>query len=153
MFFPFIFFTVDKAYFLVENNPHQVCLYCEEKFVHASTCSHDNRQYYWIWTNNGQLLNWESLKCMTDDYVTHDDTHFVVMKKCDRNNLKQSWKCESHANNHYIKQILSDRYMFYGEYGGYVTTKHIHWSAAKLWARFDSTQDICSQGSLTLINK
>ena len=144
-----IYATSDEAYFLIENYPHQICLYYEvynkTGFVYEGTCSYDNLKSYWIWTNNGRLLNWKSLKCMTDDYVTEQKMHFVVMKKCDKSNLKQLWKCERINQNNYIKSKQSDRYLRDGEHGDYVTAGHIHWDVAQTWRRYGSTQDVCSQ--------
>ena len=54
-------FTADEAYFLIQNYPTQICLYYginnRVGFVREGTCSYDNLKSYWIWTNNGRLLN------------------------------------------------------------------------------------------------
>ena len=147
-------FTAKEAYFRIQNYPYETCLYYGDingiGFVRKDTC-YDNSKYYWLWTNNGQLLNWESLKCMTDDYVTPRGTHFVVMKKCDNSNLKQLWKCERIHQNNYITLKQSHRYLCYGEYRNYVTAGHSHWLWARVWwTRYGSKQDVCSQGNLIL---
>ena len=71
-----------------------------------------NWDYRWIWTNFEQLLNWQTLECMTDDYyqyyVPGNDKYFVTMKKCDRNNQKQLWECVGDR----IEQTWSGRYMW-----------------------------------------
>jgi hypothetical protein len=143
-------FTADGVYFRVQNYPSSTCLYYREyngvDLVRKDECYNDGK-YYWIWTNYGQLLNLNSLECMTDDHVTKRGTHYVILKKCDKSNQKQVWICETH-NENYMKLKQSDRYMYYGYNGNYVTTKRVHWQSALKLRRFGTTQDVCSQGSL-----
>ena len=150
--FFFHFFTANGAYFLVQNYPSHRCLYYRDSnrvdLVRKGKCNHNYGKYYWIWTNNGQLLNWNSLKCMTNDHTTADNIHFVTMKKCDESNQKQAWRCETIHKEKYIQPKQSGRYMYDGDYGNYVTTKTIHWQSALKLRRFGTTQDVCSQGSL-----
>ena len=132
---------------------HERCLYQTStkwgKFVFSSTrCNYDNENSRWIWTNNGQLLNWKILECMTDDLL-FQQKHFVTMKKCDRRNQKQLWECGKHKK-YNIKQTESGRYMYFGEHGRYVTTINTHPSTARKWVRYFSGNKVCSQGSLIL---
>ena len=160
IYFFFHCLTAGEDYFLLQRVGlrHKRCLYQTSTkrgtFVFVSTtCSYDNENSLWIWTNNGQLLNWKTLECMTDDLL-FQQKHFVTMKKCDRHNRKQLWECVSH-NNDYIKRTESGRYMYYGGYFDYVTTRDTHWSVARKWMRRGSRNNVCSQGSLILnpINK
>ena len=147
-------FIAKEAYFRIQNDPYEKCFYYGDingiGFVRRGIC-YDNSKYHWLWTNNEQLLNWESLKCMADDFVTPRDTHFVVMKKCDNSNLKQLWKCERINQNYHFELKQSHRYLYYGEYQNYVTTRHIDWFRERVrWTRYGSKQDVCSQGNLIL---
>ena len=117
-------------------------------FVRQGTCNYNNSKHYWIWTNNGQLLNWKNLECMADNHVTADATHFIVMNKCDKNNAKQSWRCERIQGRNYIETIQSNRYLRDGQYLNYVTAGQVHRSVASKWARYGSKQGICSQGNM-----
>ena len=147
-------FPADEAYFLIQNYPHQICLYYTYSnrvgLVRQGTCNYNNSKHRWIWTNNGQLLNRKSLKCMADNHVTADKTHFIVMNKCDKNNAKQLLRCERVHHKNYIKTKKSNRYLRDGEYLNYVTAGHVHWSVASEWARHGSLQDVCFQGKLIL---
>ena len=142
-------YATTEAYFLVQNYPNERCLNYKDNnrvdFVRKGTC-YDNSKYYWIWTNNRQLLNRKSLKCMTDNHVTADKIHFIVMKKCDLSNTKQLWKCERIHGGNYIKTTQSDRFLrFGGKYQTFATAGHIHWQESQTWARYGSKQDVCSQ--------
>jgi hypothetical protein len=79
---------------------------------------------------------------MTDDF--YSTYHYVTMKKCNRTDQKQFWDCERKNNNELIRQTQSGRYMHYGEYGEYVTTRNI---SSDVWARFGSGKQVCSQGN------
>jgi hypothetical protein len=144
-------FTADEAYFRVQNYPSSTCLYYKDyngvDFVRKDEC-YNNREYYWIWTNYGQLLNSKSLECMTDDHITKSGTHYVILKKCNKSNQKQAWGCETIHNETYIQPKQSDRYMYYGHNWNYVTTKSIHWLYALKLRRFYTPEDVCAQGSL-----
>ncbi|CAB4045051.1 Hypothetical predicted protein, partial [Paramuricea clavata] len=119
-------------------------LYTKYTFVLAGeTCSYDNWDYRWIWTNFGQLLNWETLECMTDDYQ-YQYKYLVTMKKCDKNNQKQLWECVGNKK-YNIKQTQSGRHMYYGEHLQYVTTKNTYSYYDKKWTRFGSEKHVCSQ--------
>ena len=151
IYFFFCCLTADEDYFLLQSVRHKRCLYQTSTkwgtFVFVSTtCSHDNENFRWIWTNYGQLLNWKTLECMTDDFLSQQNQHFVTMKKCDRNNQKQLWQCVEDSN-YYVRQTRSGRYLYSGEY---VTTRNIEWSVAPIWKRFRSGKDVCSQGSFFL---
>ena len=47
-----------------------------------------------------------------------------------------------------IKQTLSGRYLYYGEYSNYVTTKNTTHTTPTTWTRLGSEKDVCSQGRL-----
>ena len=66
------------------------------------------------------------------------------MKKCNRNNKKQSWQCVGNKKQN-IMQTKSSRYMYYGQFSDYVTT--IRFATAE-WTRYDTQKDVCSQGNL-----
>ncbi len=129
--FFFHYLTADEDYFLLENYNDKLCLYQKPKgkktFVFKdATCSYDDGNSRWIWTNYGQLLNWKTLECMTDD-------RFVTMKKCDRHNQKQLWECVNRN---------------YGKFSKYVRTRKTHLSTAQKWVRHGSGNNVCSQGNL-----
>ncbi len=147
------FFTAYEASFLMQNNKEKRCIYqypydTKTTFVRRySTCVEKNENSRWIWTNYGQLLNWQTLECMTDDYyATSAFKYFATMKKCDRNNQKQLWECVG-VKKYNIKQTQSGRYLRYGGYSSYVTTKYTVW-ARTTWTRLGSEKDVCSQGRL-----
>ena len=149
--FGYTFFYCITAYedsFLMQNN---LCLYqkfysTKETFVLAGTCRYDNWDYRWIWTNFGQLFNWQTLECMTGDlHARSDYKYYVTINKCDRNNQRQLWECVDES----IKHTQSGRYMYYGEHSGYVTTTK-YWLYASKSTRFGSKKDVCSQGSQIL---
>ena len=136
----------------MQNNKEKRCIYQypyskKTTFVRRySTCVEKNGNSSWMWTNYGQLLNWQTLECMRDDYIT-PDRYFPTMEKCDRNDKKQLWECVSDKK-YNIKQIQSGRYLYYGEYSSYVTTKYTTYTTATIWTRFGSEKDVCSQGRL-----
>jgi hypothetical protein len=78
---------------------------------------------------------------MTDDYRTN----YVLMKKCDRNNQKQLWKCVGDKK-YNIVQLQSGRYMYNGN-NKYVTTKATSSDLTK-WMRYTTKKDVCSQGEI-----
>ena len=82
---------------------------------------------------------------MTDDYYG-STYYFVVLRKCDRNNKKQSWEC-SGVNNMYIRQTKSYRHLDYGEFHDYVTIRLSRPDVAK-WRRYDTQESVCSRGNL-----
>ena len=148
----FHIFTAYEASFLVQNNVSKSCIY--KKFLEHSTfvlessilCNDKNRDSRWIWTNFGQILNWETLECMTDDF-TGGGRHYPTMKKCDKStDQKQLWECVGDKK-YDIIQSLSRRYMYYGEVTQFVTTKNTQPSDNTKWQRFGSEKDVCSQGS------
>jgi hypothetical protein len=142
-------FTAYEDSFLMQ---HNLCLYqkfynTKETFVLAGTCSYDNWDYRWIWTNFGQLFNWQTFECMAGDlHARNNYKYYVTMNKCDKNNQRQLWECVDER----IKQTQSGRYMCHGEHSGYVTTKKYYWGYRSKWTRFGSKKDVCSQGSQIL---
>lgn len=150
-------FTAYEDSFLLHKNNYEFCLYqypynTKYTFVQVgATCSYDNLDYLWIWTNFGQLLNWATLECMTDDYHTRQNQHFVTTEKCDRNNQKQLWECVGNKK-YKIKQTQSGRRMYYGEHSQYVTTKDTYWYNELKWMRFGSKKDVCSEGTVQFSN-
>ena len=150
----FLIFTAYEATFLLQHNFTRYCLYQQvstgnNKFVllKKTKCDDNNRNFHWLLTNFGQLLHWETLECMTDDYYT-STYYFVVLRKCDRNNQKQLWEC-SGLNKKDIRQTKSNRYLDYGEFDDYVTTK-ISWPGVAKWRRYDTRESVCSQGNLKI---
>ena len=144
----FLIFTAYEATFLLQHYLSGYCLYQltstgNNKFVllKKTKCDDKNRNFRWLLTIFGQLLHWETLECMTDDY--YSSYYFVVLRKCDRNNQKQSWECVSL----YIRQRKSYRHLDYGEFHDYVTTK-IAWPGAAKWRRYDTQESVRSQGNL-----
>ncbi|CAB3998225.1 Hypothetical predicted protein [Paramuricea clavata] len=73
-----------------------------------------------------------------------NNKYLVTMKKCNRNNQRQLWKCVGER----IKQTQSGRYMYmykyYGEHYGHVRTRK-YWRYASKWTHFGSKKDVCSQ--------
>jgi hypothetical protein len=146
------FFHCFAAYedsFLLQHNFRKLCIKPYNTFVRAgATCSYDNWDYRWIWTNFGQLLNWKTLECMTDE--RSNNKYFVTMKKCNRKNQRQLWKCVGER----IKQtwphwLGRSMYIYYVHGYLYVgTTKY--WRSASKWTRFGSQKNVCSQGSQIL---
>ena len=150
IYFFFCCLTADEDYFLLQSVRHKRCLYQTSTkwgtFVFVSTtCSHDNENSRWIWTNYGQLLNWKTLECMTDGLLFRQE-HLVTMKKCDRRNQKQLWECVGDKK-YNIRQTQSRKDLYFGEHRQYVTTS---WSTARKWVRHGSNKDFCSKGSLIL---
>ena len=147
----FYCFTAYEATFLVQHNLTGNCLYQATragfKFILLSKpeCDEKNSNFRWMWTNFGQILHWETLECMTDDYrgLLY---HYVILKKCNRNNQKQGWECAGEKKGH-IRQPSSYRYLEYGQYHDYVTTR-ISWLGVAQWRRYDTQKDVCSQGNL-----
>ncbi|CAB4031177.1 Hypothetical predicted protein [Paramuricea clavata] len=161
-----VYATSYKGSFLIQNNLDKSCIY--QKFLDYSafvigspTCNAKNWDSRWMWTNFGQLLNWKTLECMTDDFISDKYQYFPVMRKCNRNNQRQLWECVGDKK-YNIMQLLSRRYMYYGEVVHFVTTKKIQSYETK-WRRFDSKKDVCSQAvgceifadgsSLVILNK
>ncbi len=148
-----IFFTAYEASFLVQNNNEKQCIYQywyskKTTFVRRnSTCVEKNGNSRWMWTNHGQLLNWQTLECMRDDYITID-LIFPTMKKCDRYDQKQLWECVGDKKYNIKQTHESGRYLYYGEYERYVTTNYTTQTTATTWTRLGSEKDVCSQGSL-----
>ena len=160
-------FTAYEATFLLQHDGTKNCLYQETrqttdgtsvtpvKFVVRtySQCNEISKNFRWLWTKFGQLLHWDTLECMSDDYrvyITNILSHnFVVLKKCYANNQKQQWKCGGY-NKKYIqllaKLYLHDVYMDYGK-DDYMTVKYL-WSDTAEWTRYDTKNDVCSQGNL-----
>ena len=118
------------------------------KFILLSKdkCDEKKSNFSWMWTNFGQILHWETLECMTDDYYYGLLYHYVILKKCDRNNQKQGWECVGDKKR-YIRQPSSYRYLEHGQYHDYVTTR-ISWHKVAQWRRYDTGEDVCSQGNL-----
>ncbi|CAB3988118.1 Hypothetical predicted protein [Paramuricea clavata] len=163
-----VYATSYEASFLVQNNLSKSCTY--QKFLDHTTfvlessilCNDKNRDSRWIWTNFGQILNWETLECMTDDFIG-GGRHYPTMKKCDKStDQKQLWECVGDKK-YDIIQSLSRRYMYYGEVTQFVTTKNTQPSNKTKWKRFGSEKDVCSQAvgcqtfadgsSLVILNK
>ena len=135
----------------MQNNNEKQCIY---QYVHGnrvrrnSTCDEKNGNSRWMWTNYGQLLNWQTLECMTDDlYSWLSKKYFPTLEKCDGNNRKQLWECVGEKK-YNIKQKQSGRYLSYGEYYTYVTTKGTTQMEATIWTRLGSGKDVCSQGEI-----
>lgn len=131
------------------------CLYQETrasfKFILLSNrkCDEKNSNFRWLWTNFGQILHWETLECMTDDDYYGQPYNYVILKKCDSNNQKQGWECAGYKKR-YIRQPMSNhshRYLEYGQYHDYVTTR-ASWHGIAQWRRYDTQKDVCSQGNL-----
>ena len=142
----FIFFTAYEASFLIQNNNEKRCIYQSSyTFVSRdSTCVENNGNSRWMWTNHRQLLNWQTLECMRDDYITTYQ-YFPTMKECNRYDQKQLWECVGDKK-YNIKQTQSGRYLHYGEYSSYVTTKYTTYTTPTTWTRLGSEKDVCSQG-------
>ena len=149
------FFTAYEATFLMQNNNERRCIYQHPVpknpiivyIRRNSTCDDNNGDSRWMWTKYGQLLNWQTLECMTDDPLSPQSPYIPGMKKCDRNNTKQLWECVGEKK-YNIKQTQSGRYLYYGEYHTYVTTKATTQMKATIWTRLGSEKDVCSQGTL-----
>ena len=151
----FHFFTAYEATFRLQHiNLTENCLYQQTrntfKFVlrSDSKCDEKERNFRWLWTNFGQLLHWETLQCMTDDYRVTNGHDYVVLKKCDTNE-KQSWECAGDDKKYihrHEKQTL--RYMGYGEFYDYVTVSNA-WPSVAQWRRYGTRKEVCSQGKLT----
>ena len=74
------------------------------------------------------------------------------MRKCDKSDPKQLWKCEKSNQENYIKLVQSGKYLHHGDLGThYVTAKPDDRSLT--WARYGSKQDLCSKGNLNFTNK
>ena len=82
---------------------------------------------------------------MTDDYYT-PPYYFVVLRKCGRNNQKQSWECVG-VNNMYIRLTKSYRHLDYGEFDDFVTIKFL-WPDVAKWRRYDTQKSVCSRNNL-----
>lgn len=114
-------------------------------------CNDKDGNFRWIWTKSGQILHWETLECMSVDYLTIFKNYYaytlyyVVLKKCDQ---KQSWECTSDGQNKKYIRLLenSNMYMDYGELNTYVTTRPL-WHSTAQWRRYDTQKDVCSQGN------
>ena len=132
---------------LIGNCLYQATSTGNNKFVLLSKnkCDEKESNFSWMWTNFGQILHWETLECITDDYYG-GLYYFVILKKCDRNNQKQGWKCVGDKKR-YIRQPMSYRYLKYGQFYNYVTTR-ITWPGLAQWRRYDTEKDVCSQGNL-----
>ncbi len=133
----------------MQNNNEKKCIehIYPTIFPQTSTCDGKNGNLRWIWTNYGQLLNWQNLKCMRDDFNSRENLYFQKMKDCDRNDKKQLWECVGDKK-YNIKQTQSGRYLYYGEYATYVTTKATTHMKATIWTRLGSEKDVCSQGEI-----
>ena len=145
-------FTAYEATFLLQQVGTENCLYQETvqkllgtlKFVFRSDqvkCDEKYKNLHWIRTNFRQLLHWETLECMTDYYTF--PYYYVVLKKCDRNNQKQSWECVGDKKRN-IRNTNSFRKLYYGQYYDYVTTSSF-W--LEKWTRHDTQKDVCSQSN------
>ena len=133
----------------MQNYPHEQCLsnvrYGELTYVGVrDVCGYAFWNSRWIWTNFAQLLNWNTLKCMTETYDL-GNTHFVLLKECEKDNDLQHWECV--GNNKYnIIQKKSGRYMNYGDHYHFVTmnnTQNVE------WIRYGkpSASAVCAEGN------
>ena len=120
----------------------------ETTFVNTKySCNDHSESDRWIWTNFEQILNWKTLECMTDDYLSSGGDNFVTIKKCDPNDGLQRWICVGDTKYNII-QTQSGRYLNYGDFGNYVTTNK---GDSKKWTRRDTTgkqKDVCAKGSV-----
>ena len=123
-------------------------------------CNETNRNFRWLWTKFGQLLHWNTLECMSDDlqdYIDYTRYNFVVLKECYRNNKKQQWKCGKFNKKYTL--VNADRFDVYMDFevNDYVTTVTYWWSGTAQWTRYDTKNDVCSQGHFknqyTIMNK
>lgn len=162
--FFFIFcFTAYEATFLLQHDRTKHCLYQNPiqttsgwlRFVVETygECNKTNWNFRWLWTKFGQLLHWETLECMSDDYYSTSTRFYrVVLRKCRRYHQRQSWECAVN-NKKYIRRWVyltnSYLYMYYyhGQFTDYVTTS-FPWRGAAQWRRYDTQEDVCSQGNL-----
>ena len=110
------------------------------------SCDDDTKSYRWIWTNFAQILNWETLGCMTDDYHSVGGDNFVTIKKCDPNDGLQRWICVGDEKYNII-QTQSGRYLNYGDFQNYVTTNK---RDSEKWTRrgTGTQKDVCAKGSI-----
>ncbi|XP_028410778.1 uncharacterized protein LOC114533460 [Dendronephthya gigantea] len=154
--------TAYKSSFLIVSNLHSKCIYQRPykyyTFVRNDICNNNNSNYRWIWTSHGQLLNWATLECATDDFYSKEKNYHLIMKRCDRGNQKQLWKCVGEKK--YDMQSMTGRYIYYG----YFTLMGKNQTQKTELKRFGSQNDVCSQGvtrcdtfvdgsSLVILNK
>ena len=135
----FELFSAFEVSFLLQNSQN-LCFYQNLYVVGTPiqggfVCSKKYWNFLWIWTNHRQLLNWQTLECMTEQNLGQR----LRMKKCDINDRKQLWECVGND----IVQRQSGRYM-YG-YGLHVTTTTTSSDATK-WKRYGTKENVCSQG-------
>ena len=149
-------FTAYEATFFLQHDSRRQCLYQARrlatggylKFVVRSygNCDGESSNFRWLWTKYGQLLHWETLECMSDDYPTRY-YNYIVLKECGRNN-KQRWKC-GEQNKKYI-QLLINPYQdtVYLDYGhdDFVTIRYARDYPAQ-WTRYGTQENVCSQGN------
>ena len=56
--------------------------------VTDSSCQDDDLSFRWLWTNSGQILNLETLKCLRVQGKS------LTVRQCDRSVMQQLWKCK-----------------------------------------------------------
>ena len=152
-------FTAYEATFFLQHDSTRQCLYQARrrlptgdylKFVVRSygNCDRATSNFRWLWTKYGQLLHWETLECMSDDYYSRP-FYYTVLKECGRNNEKQRWKCGG-QNKKYIQLLIkpyqNTLYLDYG-HDEYVTIRYARRGTAQ-WTRYNTQEDVCSQGNL-----
>ena len=104
-----------EASFVLQHNPDGKCFHKDTKgYVYRGvyTCDYEKQSFHWIYTKYQQLLHWETLKCMTDEYDDYRNKHLVVLKECDKDKQEQLWQCVDDKKNTIMK-VNSSKYITY----------------------------------------
>ena len=154
-------FTAYEATFFLQHDSTRQCLYQERrrlagvgslKFVVRSygNCDGASSNFRWLWTKYGQLLHWETLECMSDDYPTRYYNYIVlVLKECGRNNKEQRWKC-GEQNKKYIQLLINpyeDTVYLDDGHDDYVTIRYERRGLTAQWTHYGTQENVCSQGN------
>ena len=154
-YFSFFFFHPGTNHsFLVYQESNNVCLslltpHSSPIYVVASTCDPTSYKQRWIWTQNKQLLNEYSLKCLerSNEYLLPNGNRYplLVLNFCNATNARQLWQCQGKKKNlfflRYDKRFLRFRYM--SNLYVYLFRRGGKYSSWRRYGRSD--QSLCSQ--------